>query len=133
MDRACETCGKMFRPKQQATAGRFCSRDCLYAGNRREKSANWRGGRYVNGDGYVKVYEPDHPGADYMGYVAEHRLVMERVLGRPLSPGETVHHVNGRRADNGPENLQLRQGNHGKGARFICLDCGSQNVGPTDL
>jgi hypothetical protein len=58
-------------------------------------------------DGYVEVYEPDHPNARSNGCLFEHAVVMTKLLGRPLYPGESVHHKNGVRDDNRPENLEL--------------------------
>ena len=58
-------------------------------------------------NGYVLLWEPDHPNADSNGRVAEHRHVMSESLGRPLEPFENVHHINGVRDDNRLENLEL--------------------------
>lgn len=63
-------------------------------------------GRYTNLDGYVLVYVKEN-GQRKGDYVLEHRLVMERVTGRSLLPNENVHHKNGIRDDNRPENLEL--------------------------
>lgn len=67
----------------------------------------WRGGRMLDKDGYVLLSMPGHPEANRHGYVREHRIVMARMIGRPLLPGEVVDHRNDVRSDNRPENLRL--------------------------
>jgi hypothetical protein len=68
------------------------------------------GSGHVNSDGYriMKVNGKSR---------AEHVLVMEREMGRVLYPDETVHHKNGNRLDNAPDNLEIWAGNHPRGQR----------------
>jgi len=96
----------------------------------------WKGGALVmRGYRYVWI-DTDHAYASMrqsQGYVAEHRLLMAESLGRPLAAHETVHHINGDRGDNRLENLQLRNGRHGKGHVLVCRACGSHDIGEAPL
>lgn len=70
------------------------------------KNSYWHGGRTQDEFGYVMVQCKGHPRASKCGgYVPEHILVAERTIGRYLNPDEVVHHINGRKWDNDPDNL----------------------------
>jgi len=71
-----------------------------------EKNYNWKG-RWKHSSGYIYVHQPNHPNVSLRGSVLEHRLVIERKLGRYLEPFELVHHRNGIKSDNREENLQI--------------------------
>lgn len=76
----------------------------------------WKiGGKYprripdtkYNFSGYILIYKPNHPFASKRGFLMEHRLVMEKKLGRYLEKYEIIHHKNGIKDDNRIENLQI--------------------------
>lgn len=72
----------------------------------------WKGGRIVNRSGYVEIYCPNHPNQrKHTKYILEHRLVMEKHLGRYLHPDEVVHHIDGNKLNNDISNLELFESN----------------------
>ena len=113
---SCRNCGKPF-PRRPSHRQIFCSYQCVgnyvvKSGSRIGKSAaNWQGGRHLDREGYVWILVGrEYPRAIQRGngwYIKEHRKVMAEILGRSLQPWEQVHHINGLRDDNRPENLEL--------------------------
>lgn len=123
----CRTCGRSFKPssphldcprcreikqrKKCPTCGKLIwgnSRLCSKCSNTGQNNGFWRGGK-TTVKGYVKVRAKGHPRARIKSghYVFEHILVMEQILGRYLTKEETIHHLNGVKDDNRPENLEL--------------------------
>jgi len=79
-----------------------------FLGKSMDKSPTWKGGKYRDKrDGYIFVRDLQHPFKRSDGYILEHRLVMENILGRYLTPDEDVNHLNGKKDDNRPENLRV--------------------------
>jgi hypothetical protein len=110
----CHVCGAEFtRPRTPygehrnygLTCGMTCGRAFAHRNMHGEGHPNWKGGRHITG-GYIRLLVPDAP--TRYPYRYEHDLVMEKILGRALRPGEVVHHKNEDRQDNRPENLELK-------------------------
>ena len=70
-------------------------------------ASHWKNGRWIHKRGYIWIWNRNHPFANADGYVYEHRLIMEKHLGRYLTKQEVVHHKNGIKNDNRIENLEL--------------------------
>jgi hypothetical protein len=73
------------------------------------KNPMWKGGIIGTGKGHKLMKVLNHPFANKKGYMLEHRLVVEKYLGRYLKPIEVVHHIDGQRDNNNIENLHLFQ------------------------
>lgn len=67
---------------------------------------NWHGGmRNSKSSKYIFVMNKNHPYASKRGYTAQHRLVVESVIGRYLYPSEKIHHIDRNKKNNEPNNL----------------------------
>ena len=107
-------CGQRTTVVRQTSGGGYAGFPRLYVhGHNPEPtgpdSPGFTGRRQTMTHKYVYLYMPEHPKAStsesMRGYVAEHRLVWEEAHGRYLTDAEIVHHINGVRDDNRPENL----------------------------
>ena len=90
----CERCGKEFR--RTKCHRRFCSLPC-YWGNK----------KYIDPQGYICIKAPNHPHATTNGWIREHIVVATKKFKRNLIKGECVHHIDGNRQNNQPDNLTI--------------------------
>lgn len=65
----------------------------------------WKGGKVYSVKRYILIYAPTHPFVKTNNYVWEHRLIIEKQIGRYLLPTEVCHHINGIKDDNRLQNL----------------------------
>lgn len=105
ISKKCTLCQNEYFSKPSAKRI-YCSSNCWAKTRTGNRNSNWKNGKSRNG-GYIEIYTPNHPFRNKSKRVLEHRLVMEKHVGRYLKPNEEVHHLNRVKTDNRLENLVL--------------------------
>lgn len=105
---ACRRCGVKIRPRSEV-CGHPLTDETKHklseiAKQRCPHGPNWKGGIRHAG-GYIEIRMPSHPRATKDGYVRQHILVWEQVHNKALPDGWVIHHLNGIKSDNRPNNL----------------------------
>lgn len=104
----CSVCKSVFIVSPSRAHAKTCSQKC-YHDSTKGKTPHNKGkgkGYKLIPKGYVLVKDPLHHRANSCGYVREHILVMEAILEWPVEWPASVHHKDGNRANNDPENLE---------------------------
>lgn len=123
----CTFCGTVFYVSMLLRNQKTCSNECRYAAIRENRRPTLKGGYLVTS------VSKDTPGARSDRRMLEHRYVMMQKIGRPLLPTESVHHIDGDKTNNSPDNLELWHGvgNQPKGVRLSdvphCSTCSCFN------
>ncbi len=95
---------KMRKPKSEKAKKRVSETRIKNKIAEGSKNPNWKGGKIKKNTGYIFIKKRSHPFSDKQGYIQEHRLVVEKQIGRYLLPDEATHHL-GKRDDNRPHML----------------------------
>ena len=126
MIRQCAVCGadfKTYPSKIKIGRGKYCSKECCLSVTNKVLEKNGMSTRFVKGQkahnfkgkvihpgkgtDYYLVHLPGHPNCTASGYVREHRVLMENVIGRYLTKDEVVHHRDGDGLNNDINNLEI--------------------------